>query len=100
MSAVMIDAAARPPAQRVDAIDWQRMAAELDAGGSAVTRQLLSAPECRALAASYRQDHGFRSRIVMARHGFGRGEYRYFAYPLPALVAELREAFYSRLAPI
>jgi len=101
MSAVMIDAAAAlEPAQRVDALDWKSVTAQLDSKGSAVIPYLLSAAECRALAALYNQDALFRSRVVMARHGFGSGEYRYFSYPLPAAVAELRSAFYSRLAPI
>ena len=101
MSAVMLTAAAADsPAQRVAALDWRALGAELDAQGSAVIPQLLSAPECRALAASYAQDRLFRSRVVMARHGFGRGEYRYFAYPLPAQIASWREALYARLAPI
>jgi len=88
------------PVPLVAALDWQRLGAVLDAQGSAVIPQLLGAPECRALAALYRQDPLFRSRVVMARHGFGRGEYRYFAYPLPAPIAQWREAFYARLAPI
>jgi uncharacterized protein len=95
-SAVPVDS----PAQRVASRDWTRLEAELDSQGSAVIPQLLSAHECRALAALYPKDALFRSRVVMARHGFGRGEYRYFAYPLPAQVAELREAFYARLAPL
>jgi len=88
------------PAQRVGTLDWRQLGAELDAWGCAVIPQLLSAHECRELAAMYSQDQWFRSRVVMARHGFGRGEYRYFAYPLPAQIAQLREAFYARLAPI
>ncbi|MEO8018212.1 MAG: 2OG-Fe(II) oxygenase [Pseudomonadota bacterium] len=86
-------------AQRVAALDWRRLAAELDAQGSAVTRQLLSPLACRALAAMYAADGLFRSRVVMARHGFGSGEYRYFSYPLPDAVAALRAAFYPHLAP-
>jgi len=61
---------------------------------------LLSRPECEAMAAMYTQPEGFRSRVVMERHGYGRGEYRYFAYPLPPLVAQLREHWYPQLAPI
>jgi hypothetical protein len=80
--------------------DWDRVAADLDAHGNAVLPRLLAAAECTALAALYDQDDAFRSRVVMGRHGFGRGEYRYFAYPLPALVASLRAAIYPRLAPI
>jgi hypothetical protein len=86
--------------QRVAAADWDRIAADLDAQGSAVVEQLLDARECDALAALYADGTRFRSRVVMARHGFGSGEYQYFAYPLPGLVAGLREALYPRLAPI
>ena len=101
MSAIMLTAApADSPAPRVAALDWRALGAELDAQGSAVIPRLLSAPECRALAASYAQDRLFRSRVVMARHGFGRGEYRYFTYPLPEQIASWREALYTRLAPI
>ena len=101
MSAVILTAApAESPAQRVAALDWRALGAELDAQGSAVIPRLLRAPECRALAASYAHDRLFRNRVVMARHGFGRGEYRYFSYPLPAQIASWREALYTRLAPI
>ena len=78
-----------------------RLAAELDSEGWARIEGLLTAHECSELASLYPQDEPiFRSRVVMASHGFGRGEYKYFAYPLPPLIAELREAFYPRLAPI
>jgi hypothetical protein len=87
-------------AERVAAVDTARLAAELDAHGAAVAPRLLAPDECRALAAGYDGDGGFRSRVVMAAHGFGRGEYRYYAYPLPPLVAELRASWYPQLAPI
>ncbi len=74
--------------------------AALDGCGWAVMPKLLAPEECRALAASYDDEAQFRSKVVMARHGFGRGEYKYLAYPLPPRVAELRESLYPRLAPI
>lgn len=82
------------------AIDWTRVAADLDGHGAAVLDQLLTSSECQSLARLYPQDQGFRSRIVMGRHGFGRGEYKYFAYPLPGLISDLRSSLYRRLAPI
>ena len=82
---------------RVDRIEWNAAENELDAQGCAVLKGLLSADECRALAALYPDDAHFRSRIVMGRHGFGRGEYKYFSYPLPGLIAELRPLLYARL---
>ena len=85
---------------RADAYDWDRIAGELDAQGAAVLEGLLSPEECRAVASLYSEDGRFRSRVVMARHGYGRGEYKYFAYPLPEPVAGLRSALYPRLAPI
>jgi uncharacterized protein len=91
---------AAPIATRIGALDWTRIAADLDAHGCAITGALLSPAECRALAASYPLDALFRSRVVMARHGFGRGEYKYFADPLPREVAALREALYPPLATI
>jgi hypothetical protein len=76
------------------------MAGSLDAHGCATTGVLLTEDECASLADEYAAEEPFRSRVIMARHGFGRGEYKYFAYPLPALVAELRTALYPRLAEI
>ena len=87
-------------AERVGALDWTRLCAELDGQGSAVVASLLTPAECAALAGLYGNPDRFRSRVEMARHGFGRGEYQYFSYPLPELIAGLREAFYPRLAPI
>ncbi|HEY2210429.1 MAG TPA: 2OG-Fe(II) oxygenase, partial [Bradyrhizobium sp.] len=84
-------------AARVDAIDWTQASSDLDAQGCAVLKGLLSMEECRALAALYPDDKHFRSRIVMGRHGFGRGEYKYFASPLPQLIGELRPALYAQL---
>jgi hypothetical protein len=86
--------------ERVAALDWKRIGAELDAYGAATTGPLLAPEECRRLAAAYANDEGFRSRVVMARHGFGRGEYKYYAYPLPQPIAQLRGALYPRLAEI
>ena len=85
---------------RVAAVDWSRMAQDLDARGSATLEGLLSSDECQAVSALYPVEEIFRSRVVMARHGFGRGEYQYFSYPLPDIVAGLRTALYSRLAPV
>lgn len=85
---------------RVAAIDWMAATADLDAQGWAVLPKLLSIDECAATAGLYGAGEGFRSQVVMARHGFGRGEYRYFAYPLPPLVEDLRRTLYPRLAPI
>ena len=86
--------------ERIERIDWDGVSSSLDARGNAMLPSLLSAHESRAIADMYSQHERFRSRVVMARHGYGRGEYKYFAYPLPALVAELRAAFYPRLVPI
>jgi hypothetical protein len=85
---------------RVNALDWAAAEAELSAQGCAVLPGLLDRGECGSLAALYPDDRVFRSRIAMARHGFGKGEYKYFSYPLPEAVAELRSSLYPRLAPI
>lgn len=86
--------------ERADGIDWSAAHDALDARGWAVLPGLLSEAECMAAAALYADSGMFRSHVVMARHGFGKGEYRYFAYPLPPLVRELRAAVYPHLAPI
>ena len=86
--------------ERVAAVDWAQVGADLDAQGAALIERLVTPAECLALAALYPSEELFRSRVVMARHGFGRGEYKYFCYPLPDLIADLREALYPRLAPI
>jgi len=85
---------------RIGAIDWRQATRDLGAQGCAVLKGLLSEEECRALAALYPDDTHFRSRVVMGRHGFGRGEYKYFSYPLPDLIAELRPALYANLCGI
>ncbi|MET0410475.1 MAG: 2OG-Fe(II) oxygenase [Polyangiaceae bacterium] len=86
--------------QRLAALDWTRVGSELDARGCATLEQLLTSHECAAIAALYDDDTRFRSTVIMSRHGFGRGEYKYFEYPLPAIVAELRSAAYPELAHI
>jgi uncharacterized protein len=85
---------------RVSRYDWPQIDAELGNYGGAVLEKLLTPKECNLIAALYSQEEHFRSHIVMARHGFGKGEYRYFKYPLPKLIGDLRTALYSRLAPI
>jgi len=86
--------------KRVAALDWQRIAADLNAHGCAVVPALLAPGECKSIEKLYAAENLFRSRVVMARHGYGRGEYQYFAYPLPELVATLRTALYPGLAAI
>jgi hypothetical protein len=85
---------------RVDDIDWTTTGAALDANGFAVIPKLVDRDICRAVTALYPDDSKFRSHIHMARHGFGRGEYKYFAYPLPAPIEGLRSALYPKLADI
>jgi len=85
---------------RVAALDWSAVAAQLDQFGCATTGPLLSADECAAISCRYEDDKLYRSRVIMARHGFGRGEYKYFAYPLPEIVASLRASLYPPLAEI
>ena len=81
-------------------LDWMRIAAALDAQGWALTGPLLKPQTCAAIAGLYDQEAGFRSRVVMARHGFGQGEYRYFSYPLPDPVQRLRQGLYGPLAAV
>ena len=92
--------ASADPGARVSALDWPQLEEALETDGYALARGLLRPEECGALADCYSDDRLFRSTIVMARHGFGEGEYRYFAYPLPAILAALRAALYAHLAPI
>jgi hypothetical protein len=86
--------------ERVNTIDWAAVSADLDAQGWTVLPGLFGVSECDGVAGLYQGDAGFRSHVVMARHGFGQGEYRYFAYPLPPLLAAMRTALYPHLAPI
>ncbi|SDZ24352.1 hypothetical protein SAMN04487939_12621 [Lysobacter sp. yr284] len=85
--------------RRIAGYDWDAAAAALDADGWTVLPRLLGARQCAALAGGYDEDARYRSRVTMQRHGFGRGEYRYFRYPLPPLLQTLRESLYPRLAP-
>ena len=85
---------------RVGRYDWDAILSAVDTNGSVVIEGLLTPGECRGLVALYDDEKLFRSRVVMARHGFGSGEYKYFAYPLPALITGLRGALYARLAPL
>jgi hypothetical protein len=87
-------------AGRIAALDWPRIAADLDDHGCATVESMLEPGECADLTGAYAREAGFRKRIVMAQHGFGRGEYKYFAYPLPDVIAELRTALYPPLAGI
>jgi hypothetical protein len=85
---------------RIDNLDWQRITKQLGEEGSALVPHILSPRECRSVAALYPDDPLYRSRVVMGRHGFGRGEYKYFKYPLPALIQSLRAVLYPRLVPV
>jgi uncharacterized protein len=87
-------------ASRIGSFDWQGIEDDLSARGSALLQQVLPPATCRSLASSYADSGIFRSRVVMQRHGYGRGEYSYFSYPLPPMVAMLRTVFYPRLAPV
>ena len=85
---------------RIETVDWANASTHLDGHGWTILEKLLTIDECEVVAGLYDNDRRFRSHVVMARHGFGRGEYKYFAYPLPDIVTELRTALYRRLAPI
>jgi len=94
------DATARSFETSLEVFDWPGLLKHLDTYGWAIFENLLTAAECETIAGLYDEDRHFRSHVVMARHGFGRGEYKYFAYPLPETVARLRAAIYPRLAPV
>jgi hypothetical protein len=104
MNAVVKDAVAitqaKDVAGRVNALDWEQVSQSLDAQGCATIEGLITPQECDSLAALYPADDLFRSRIIMGRHGFGRGEYKYFSYPLPDIIAGLRTSIYPHLVPI
>ena len=85
---------------RIAGLDWDRITREIDQRGWATTGPMLTDAERNALATAYDDDNLYRSRVVMARHGFGQGEYRYFAYPLPPLIQRLRESLYEQLVPV
>jgi hypothetical protein len=85
---------------RVDALDWSHVSKDLDERGSALLQGVLSTEECQAIASLYPEESIFRSRIVMGRHGFGRGEYKYFTYPLPPTIQGLRTALYPHLSSV
>src|SRR5579862_5555674 len=86
--------------ERMDAVDWNQVRAALDGQGWATVAGILSEAEAAAIAALYQQEQGFRSRVILDQHGFGRGEYRYFSYPLPPLIQALRTSAYPYLVPI
>lgn len=86
--------------QNLETLGWDRVNQSLDKNGYAVVEQMLSAQECRTIAEWYVDPGLFRSRIIMAKHGFGRGEYQYFLYPLPEMIACLRTEIYAGLAPV
>jgi hypothetical protein len=100
MSRARVAASLPAVAARADGLDWARLERELDERGCATTGPLLAADECAALCAGYDDATAFRSRVIMERHGFGRGEYQYFAAPLPSLVSELRATLYAPLVPL
>jgi hypothetical protein len=86
--------------QQIESLDWSSIGEDLDAFGFATTGKLLDAEACRALAGVYGDDAAFRSHVVMRRHGFGEGEYKYFSYPLPDPIERLRQVVYPKLAPV
>jgi len=92
--------AAKAAEARAALHDWQNLSEELNGYGCAVIAKLLSPEECRQIAGLYSHEDHFRSRVIMARHGFGKGEYRYFKYPLPQLIGDLRTALYPHLATV
>ena len=92
--------AAENAISRVSALDWNRVSQNLDNYGNATLEHVLDPDDCKALAELYQHNDLFRSRVVMGQHGFGRGEYKYFSYPLPDIVEKLRTSLYWRLAPV
>lgn len=100
MSSTSSITTAKDVMQRVEALDWNHISQDLDSHGNAIMENLISSNECDALVNLYSEDNIFRSRVVMEQHGFGRGEYKYFNYPLPDIIVSLRTHIYPHLAPI
>jgi uncharacterized protein len=100
MSTALTDRRELGVAERAATLDWQQIVSDLDSYGCAVAKGVLTPEECHELSSCYDHDGHFRSRIVMARHGFGRGEYKYWAYPLPKTIETLRTTLYPRLAAV
>ena len=100
MSATVATTSTATIEERIRGFNWERVFRDLNEQGNAVLRELIPADECATIAGLYPQDDIFRSRVIMARHGFGRGEYKYFRYPLPEVVADLQTVIYPRLVPI
>jgi hypothetical protein len=98
--AVGLTLPADAPVSRIQMLDWVEICRSLDEQGSALLKGVLFAEECKAIASLYTEESIFRSRVVMGRHGFGRGEYKYFSYPLPSLIEGLRTALYHRLSAV
>jgi hypothetical protein len=93
-------AAAAPAVARIEALNWSQITDELNEQGSVLLKSVLAPQECVSLSSLYSNEVIFRSRVVMARHGFGRGEYKYFNYPLPPIIQGVRTALYREVAPI
>ena len=100
MSTALTDRRELGVAERAARLDWQQIVSDLDSYGCALAKGVLTPEECHELSSCYDHDGHFRSRIVMARHGFGRGEYKYWAYPLPKTIETLRTTLYPRLAAV
>ena len=100
MSTALTDGKELGVAERAATLDWQHIVSDLDSYGCAVAKGVLTSEECHELSSCYDHDEHFRSRIVMARHGFGRGEYKYWAYPLPKTIETLRATLYPQLAAV
>jgi uncharacterized protein len=100
MSSTSSITSAKDIMQRVEALDWNHISQTLDSHGNAIIENLISSNDCDALVNLYSEDNIFRSRVVMEQHGFGRGEYKYFNYPLPDIIVSLRTRIYAHLAPI
>ncbi|HYX50025.1 MAG TPA: 2OG-Fe(II) oxygenase [Ktedonobacteraceae bacterium] len=100
MSSTSFNTSTKDVMQRVEALDWNHISQDLNSHGNAIIESLISSNDCDALVNLYSEGSVFRSRVVMEQHGFGQGEYKYFSYPLPDIIASLRTTLYPHLAPI